>query len=288
MSLLRRIRCGRGFTLIEILVVIAIIGILVALLVPAVQVVRESALRTQCENNVKQLCLAIHSFNDVNKHLPLAAGYQGEGQWNGQYTSLFFQILPFLEQTALYNQLPPNGRGDALVSGPMPAVFNCPADFTVLSGGYDPNNPSVGLSSYASSAQSFGDIWKGGPYARLPGTFRDGTSNVVIIAERYGVCQTNNVLWPVAHDELFTPQFGYNWDYFHNWSPINRLDYLFQISPTDDQCDPNRTQTAHPQSMTIGIADGSVRRAGALMSLTTWRNAQLPGDGAALGADWNE
>jgi prepilin-type N-terminal cleavage/methylation domain-containing protein len=277
---------GRGFTLIELLVVVAIIAILIALLLAGVQRVREAAARTQCVNNAKQIVLALHGHHDLHKYLPLASGYQGAGQWNGQYTSSLAQILPFLEQDNLYNQLPANGRGEDLLHLPMPAVFFCPSDPSVGSGGTYPADPTVGLTSYAANAQALGDQWKGGPYARIPANFPDGVSNVVLIAERYGLCQDVPDLWPLAHDELFCPMFAYNWSYEHGWTSVNRLELLFQITPTAAQCDPNNTQTPHVSGMTVGVADGSVRTLTAGVSLTTWVRAILPGDGQPLGSDW--
>lgn len=87
----------RGFTLVELLVVIAIIGILVALLLPAVQAAREAARRMQCQNNMKQLGLAIHNYHDTYKVLPPSFVQSNELAWT-------VLTLPFFEQGALHSQ----------------------------------------------------------------------------------------------------------------------------------------------------------------------------------------
>jgi prepilin-type N-terminal cleavage/methylation domain-containing protein len=90
-------RTRNGFTLIELLVVIAIIAILIGLLVPAVQKVREAAARTQCQNNLKQLALACHSYDSANRGLPPIGSTATELGW-------VTEILPYIDQVPLYNQ----------------------------------------------------------------------------------------------------------------------------------------------------------------------------------------
>ena len=97
----------RGFTLIELLVVIAIIAILIALLLPAVQQARESARRTQCKNNLKQLGLAVHNFESTYSKLPHPGQCDSTG---GAATTYMTQstptlLLPYIEQANVYAQM---------------------------------------------------------------------------------------------------------------------------------------------------------------------------------------
>lgn len=93
-----------GFTLIELLVTIGIIGLLVSLLLPAVQSAREAARRTQCRNNLKQIGLALQSFESTYRRFP-ASGYTRVTAANpsGSYTSWRASLLPYLEQAAAYD-----------------------------------------------------------------------------------------------------------------------------------------------------------------------------------------
>jgi prepilin-type N-terminal cleavage/methylation domain-containing protein len=86
-----------GFTLVELLVVIAIIGVLVALLLPAVQSAREAARRSKCVNNLKQIALAVHNYEDTHRTFPIGAYDCCYGTW-------LLALLPYIEQGSLYQQ----------------------------------------------------------------------------------------------------------------------------------------------------------------------------------------
>ena len=124
-------RC-RGFTLVELLVVIAIIGVLVALLLPAVQAAREAGRRTQCQNNLRQIGLALQLHHDAKNCFPAASsGSPAHPSGTDQYAvSWAFELLPHMEQQSIYAAHDPTARADAAVNStamrtPVSAFF-CP------------------------------------------------------------------------------------------------------------------------------------------------------------------
>jgi prepilin-type N-terminal cleavage/methylation domain-containing protein len=127
----------RGFTLIELLVVIAIIGVLIGLLLPAVQKIREAARRTACQNNLKQIGMALHHYQEVQGFFPPAFWMvEPEGGAKYDYTSpgwgWGFWLLPYLEQEPLYRAVNPttpieDAEYEALRTAVL-AVYVCPAD----------------------------------------------------------------------------------------------------------------------------------------------------------------
>ncbi len=125
-----------GFTLIEMLVVIAIIGVLLALLLPAVQAAREAARATECRNNLKQIALALHNYHDRTGVLPHA--WTADPYYRTQGWGWGAMLLPDMEQTTLFQQL---RFDDSLTSTASRQwhlqsvkTFVCPSDVFPLSG----------------------------------------------------------------------------------------------------------------------------------------------------------
>ena len=205
-----------GFTLIELLVVIAIIAILIALLMPAVQQAREAARRMQCKNNLHQLGLAIHNFEDSFRRLPVGAESKEfpsnpSHPHNFYRWSLLAHLTPYLEQSNAYNSLnldvplfaPPAfdvSPENRLATGLIVPMFLCPSDQgRPISKGYGID--SLGPTNYAGctgTGINGGTAFQKGPppfdvdgvdgafYINSKTKFRDftdGTSNTIVMSE---------------------------------------------------------------------------------------------------------
>jgi prepilin-type N-terminal cleavage/methylation domain-containing protein/prepilin-type processing-associated H-X9-DG protein len=177
-----------GFTLVELLVVITIIGILIALLLPAVQAAREAARRMQCSNNLKQICLALHGYHERKNCFPPGDVEPPEAAPGvvGTQLGVFFMLLPDLELGNLYDginwQNPPaniaamtwcDDPKNKPVIGMRPSMLVCPSDMGPPmedSGHTTANYYSGGLSAVCSYAMMMGSI---GPCPPSPVTLSD-------------------------------------------------------------------------------------------------------------------
>lgn len=122
----------RAFTLVELLVVLAILGVLLSLVMPAVQQARESARRVECRNQLRQLGLALHSYHDAKLVLPTGAYLRGPSFPVQSGWGWGAMILPYVDQPALYHSLDfnlPTGIGGNLPQIARPvSVWRCPSD----------------------------------------------------------------------------------------------------------------------------------------------------------------
>jgi type II secretory pathway pseudopilin PulG len=257
--------CRRGSTLIELVVVIGIIGLLIALLLPAVQTAREAARRTKCRSNLHNLCLALHNYADIHGSFPSAYTSIGtDPGWGWGAT-----ILPELEQEALYQNLGVATRvfGDGanpvlptrLMQTPLD-VFLCPSNpspplnplrlnhamshYRAVMGPdqgleFDPNRDTGGI-LYHNSRTGFGAI-------------TDGTSCTVVIGE-------------CLFDEMSRKKAAI-WTGMTGWmgvpgEVVHISDVMWGLDAGASKVNgtaPQAFSSRHPHGTHFGFGDGSVR-----------------------------
>ena len=266
----------RGSTFIELLIVIAIIAVLLALLLPAVQKVREEAIRMQSVNNLRQIILATTNFaSDHDNRLPSI---------RDDKPPILVTILPYIEQGNVYR----SWQGD--LSVPLfVRMYLSPADPTLSEALADRGAGPLGFSSYAANYQVFKDNPK------LPATIPDGTSQTIAFAEHYSagcgdfvyllndscsIGQTHRTTFADLGD-IYPVSSGTPPTTVASFPPLT-----FQVAPKPQNCNGTIAQTPHQSGMLVALCDGSVRILARGMAQTAYWGAVTPGAGEVLGFDW--
>ena len=267
----------RGFTLVELLVVITIIGILIALLLPAVQSAREAARRLQCSNHLKQMALAFHNYHTAHGVLPDAGkdkdesagdrcgGCCGAHSYNRGDWNFFYQIMPYIEQENLFNE--PNAT--TIYRTPV-AIYYCP---TRRRAARYPTDSGTARADYAGCSGdrniSFGNTRSNGTIVvRVcdpPVSFaviRDGTSNTLLLGEKQ---QNPNYFGQSGGDNEYYVNSGVDQDHVRNIIPLNSSKTTGPPAPDSEYpAEPptiwvHRFGSSHPGQFNGALADGSVR-----------------------------
>ncbi len=281
--------------------VIAIVAILIGLLLPAVQKVREAANHVRCTNNIKQLLLAAHNAHSTHGRFPVGMGqYPGVP---GPYGGFIYHLLPFLEQNALYENS--NAGGGYFVGNnqtfarPVPG-FVCPSDPSAPPDGRskDTVGNDWGVASYGVNVQvvarvdSQGQLQTPEHTARLEADIPDGASSTILLTEKYALCTNANypvggTFWayyltsgPLLYP--LHPGYAVSWN---GYSVGPACMFQTRPQPFNGGCDPTLASSPHPAGIHAGMADGGVRHLSSSMTRYTWWYLTTPRGGEVLPPD---
>ena len=283
--IVRVTRMRQGFTVLELLLTIAVATVLMTLLLPAVHFARESARRVQCENNLRQIGLALHQHHDTLGHLPPGWKlHEGADIAEGWAES----ILPWLEQSALRDRVSDAVSAGAAVGSDAdnfritetPSVFLCPSDFAeplFLLFEDDENQMQA-------AAMQAGKILLKLPHANYVGVF--GTSDpdktgeidgggTFIASHAVKLRDLTNGLSQVAVvAERTARRLPSTWTGFHihGEDAAGRVLGFSALGPNQFAADECEFDSRHPGSINMLFADGHVRRVADDIDLTVYRD----------------
>jgi prepilin-type processing-associated H-X9-DG protein/prepilin-type N-terminal cleavage/methylation domain-containing protein len=266
----------RAFSLIEVLVVLAITGLLMGLLLAAVQQVRAAAARLQCQNNLRNVALACHAYHDARGSLPSGVRIgSAEPEGLAVFTSWLAQELPYIEQQGLWEQ----ARQSAKVAPqpfhpPHPALstvvplFLCPADDRARIAQFNArNNALVAFTSYLGCLGTNYLEEDGVLYANSQTRFADvldGTSTTLLAGERPPSTDFSYGWWYAGVGQGFTGSLDMVLGALERRSLLAEPGcpepyYPYQPGRLSNQCDAFHFWSLHPGGANFAFCDGSVK-----------------------------
>jgi len=293
---------NRGFTLVELLVVIAIIGVLVALLLPAIQAAREAARRSSCKNNIRQLIVAIHTYEFANEHFPMGVANESGPIQNvaeGNHINWIAQILPQLDERNRFKNLDfaagaYDEKNKPNASVPL-SVLKCPSDWAEgaissyagvhhdIESPIDSDNHGV---FFLNSRITFDDL-------------HDGSSYTIFLGEKLtdsdydlGWLSGTRATLRNTGAPINSNWGGTGWNNYSTAEEDASEDAQTDVRAYSNPIDPANPLTVgefgshHPGTAQFALGSGSVRSFSVNISAETLQQFAHRNDGGIIGDEW--